>query len=310
MALEITPPKRDLPRPGHRRADLRALWRLSGWGGMAALALAALAITTQTDIGGERLQLAFTAPAEPARAVADLPPRPPVKDAETRALEAQVRALAADRDRLAARLASLERHVNDMTGSIQRQAAQPAPAASAPVPAAQIASVAPIPEAPATTAVAASPVPPVIDPLAMPAATGTGASWPDMAQPQQPAPPAAAITETVPLPPTRVAALTASEHTPPPPVAPKHEYGIELATAPDIDLLRARWAAVKANYGPLLAGLQPVAVHDRRPGSSNYRLIAGPLTNFTAAKQMCTRFAAAGAVCRPARFDANSIVQR
>jgi hypothetical protein len=139
----------------------------------------------------------------------------------------------------------------------------------------------------------------------MPAATGTGASWPDTTPPK---PPAEANPATIP--PNRLAALPPSAHAPAPPAPPKVEYGIELTTAPDIDTLRTRWAAVKANYGPLLTGLQPVAVHERLPGGSNYRLIAGPLMNFAAAKQMCTRFTAAGAICRPARFDPNSVVQR
>lgn len=323
MAPEIALPKRDIPRAGHRRTKVDALWRLGAWAGAAVLALAALAIIAQTDAGSERLQLALTSPPEPPRADADAPPRPPEKDAETRALEAQVRALATDRDRLAARLASLERQVDDMTGSIQRQAATPAPVSPAtpaptpaPAPPPAVSAPASLPQI-ASVAPAAPPTPPAIGPLAMPAATPTGA-WPDTAPPKPQAasaaeakPPAATAQETVPLPPDRLAALPPNEHAAATPPALKYEFGIELAVAPTMEALRGRWAEVKANYGPLLTSMQPVAVHDRRPnGASSYRLIAGPSMNFAAAKQLCTRFVTAGAVCRPVRFDPNNIVQR
>lgn len=328
MALDIKPPKREVPRLGPRRTDMSALFRLGAWGGGAALALAALALTIQTDTGTERLQYAFAAPAEPARAVAAIEaPRPPQKDGETRALEAQVRALSADRDRIATRLASLERQLEDVTGSIERQAARPAPApagsvptpnpptVSAPIsapPAAQVASIAPHPAAPATTAVAAAPVPPVIDPLAMPGVSTVAAAWPVTAGPSDTAPAMAEpLPEPVPLPPpSRVAAVAPNGRPAGPTPSRKYEYGIELATAPDMDTLRSRWVTVKANHGPLLVGLQPVAVHERPPAGSLYRLIAGPLPTYAKAKEACARFAAVRTTCRPARFDPNSIVQR
>ncbi len=46
--------------------------------------------------------------------------------------ETQVRALITDRDRLAARLASLERNLDDMTGSIKQQVTQKPPPAAKP----------------------------------------------------------------------------------------------------------------------------------------------------------------------------------
>ena len=132
MAIEIAPPEPDSPEGRKRRRDMRALWRLSAWGCAAAVALAALAITTQTEGGSERLALAFAPGNSPALAVdmADLKRRALEKDAETKRLEAQIITLAADRDRLTARLASLERNLDDMTGSIKRQAALAAPVLS------------------------------------------------------------------------------------------------------------------------------------------------------------------------------------
>jgi hypothetical protein len=327
MAIEIAPPKplpdralpdralpdRDLPEQGlpdthKRRRDSRALWRLCCWGGLAAIALAALAFTTQTESGSRRLQLAFGAANQPARAIAmaDVTLRALEKDAETQRLEAQVRLLAADRDRLTARLASLEHNLEDVTDSIKRQAAQeaaaataksPAQAPSAPSTTQQVDSTTPAPGMPA-----ASSAPPAIAPLAMPARTDSPAPWPGT-------PPAQAATPApVPLPPTRVAVAPASEPAAEPPRKP--EFGVDLGGAPNMDVLSARWAAVKANFGPLLTGLHPVAAHVRRPGTADYRLVVGPLPNAAAATQLCARFAAARVTCRPAKFDGERIEQR
>jgi hypothetical protein len=107
----------------------RQLRRVLGWGGAAAIALAAAALTGQTQAGSQRLQLAIgylSDPArvaadlsEPVRAVAQIPshtaqtePKTAAKtdtkaQAETQRLAVQVHDLAADRERLAARIAML-----------------------------------------------------------------------------------------------------------------------------------------------------------------------------------------------------------
>jgi hypothetical protein len=317
MAIEIAPPKplreRDSPEQGLPDArkpgrDTRALWRLGAWGGAAAMALAALAITTQTESGSQRLQLAYAPENQPARpvAMADVMPRALEKDAETQRLEAQVRTLAADRDRLTARLASLERNLDDMTGSIKRQAAQEAaapPAKSpAPTPSAAATTTQVVAATPAPSGPVASSAPPVIAPLAMAARTDSAASWPGTPSTQ------AATPEPVPLPPTHVAVAPASEPAAEPPRKP--EFGVDLGGAPTMDVLGLRWAAVKANFGPLLTGLHPLAAHDRRPGTTDYRLLVGPLPSAAAATQLCTRFAAARVTCRLAKFDGERIAQR
>ncbi|MBI4365917.1 MAG: hypothetical protein HY543_03780 [Deltaproteobacteria bacterium] len=289
MAIEIAPSKTILSNDHKRRRERRRLWRLSGWGGAAALALGALAMTSQIEGGSERLQLAIAHISQPERAVAlaDVAPRLAETDAGTKRLEAQVLALAADRDRLVERLASLERNLDDMTGSIKRQAAV-------------------APDAPATKIPApaqfASPAPPIIAPLAMPAAADTATPWPST-QPAQVAAPAA-----VPMPPVRVAVAPSSEPAAEPPRRP--ELGVDLGGAPNLDVLGARWIAVKANFGPLLTGLHPRAAHDRRPGATDYRLLVGPVPNAAAATQLCARFAAARVICRPARFDGERMTQR
>ncbi len=313
MAIEIAPPEPDLPDPRKRRREIRVLWRLSAWGGAAAIGLAAVAITTQTDSGSARLQNILAQESPPVRTVTLATVKPYVveKDAETLRLEAQVRTLAADRDRLTARVASLEHNLDDMTGSIKRQAAQlaeaaaaktPAPAPSPPaITAPQVMAAAPAPSAPAT-----SPTPPLITPPTAPTTTG-------IAEPSPTTPPAQTATpaaEPVPLPPVRVAAAPASDPTAEPQPPRKPELGIDIGGAPNMAVLSARWAAVKANFGPLLTGLHPLAAHNPRPGATDFRLVVGPLPNAAAAAQLCTRFIAARVTCRSAKFDGETLALR
>lgn len=305
MALEIAPPKRDLPRASVRH-ERDTVWRLCGWGSSAVLALGALALTIQSDLGRTRIDvLVGNAPPPQSMRTAQVEPRVPEKDPETLRLQAEVRALIVDRDRIAMRFATLERHLDEVTGSVQRQAAAPAPSPTAPPP--QVAAVSTTPAAPPKTAI------PIIDPLALPAITGSIGGWPQAAEPEQePARAAALETRDVPRAPSPLAALPVQEEpiSPAPRLGGKAEYGIDLGGARDMEALRQRWATIKANLGPLLTGLQPIAVRDRKPGSTELRLVVGPMPNLAAARQVCTRFAAAHVSCQASKFDGESIVQR
>ena len=143
MAIKSAPPEPDLPNI-HKPLRTRPLWRLFGWGSAATIALAAVALTSQTEAGSKRLQLALAYASEPGRAIAQIPPRAAEAEAETKRLAAQVRELAANRERLTARIALLERNLEDMTGSIKKQSEQLAAARAANTPP-------PVPSAPATT---------------------------------------------------------------------------------------------------------------------------------------------------------------
>jgi hypothetical protein len=125
-----------------------------------------------------------------------------------------------------------------------------------------------------------------------------------LAAPENPPPVAETKTEAVPLPPVRVAAAPASEPAAEPPPPAKLEYGIDLGGAASIEVLRIHWAAMKANYGPLLAGLHPVATqHTKTPTGVTYRLVAGPLPNAAEAARLCARFPVTRTGCRPAKFS-------
>ncbi|MGH6727110.1 MAG: hypothetical protein ACREB8_11275 [Pseudolabrys sp.] len=304
MANKSAPPRPDLPNIGKPIRRPRPFWRLFGWGSAATVALAALAMTSQTEAGGKRLQLALAYIGEPVRAVAQIP-RAAETEAETRRLAAQVRELAADRERLTARIATLERNLEDVTGSIKQQTEN----AGAPPATSHVAAVdnpPPVPSAPAITpAVSAaeqapSPPPlPALKPLPMPASPEVAAPAPEPTQQlAQPLP------EPIPLPPVRVAAIPPNETAAAPPPPPKLEIGIDLGGATSVEALRVHWAAMKASYGPLLVGLHPViATRSRRPSGVDYRLLAGPLPTVSAAAQLCTHFSLTRAGCRPARFN-------
>jgi hypothetical protein len=266
------------PRKGGR--DFSALLWLCGWGVATAVALSALAVTSQTKSATERLRAIF-AVSEPA-AVAQMPPRVAQLELETQMLIEQIRALNADRDRLAGRIALLESSIDDMTGAIKRQAAATAAALAA-----------------RTASPALQPQPAISAPVASIA--------PGVAVPEGRTEPV--VTASVPLPPGRSSATQASVE--PETLAPgASEFGLELGSAATLDGVRQRWITVKASFGPLLSGMHPVAAPERRQGKTGYRLVVGPLPNSTAAAGLCAHFSAAHTACRAAKFEGEHITQR
>jgi len=290
MAIEQVPPHPDLRDPRRRRRDVHMFFWLCGWGGATALALIIFAVASQTKTASDRLRLIF-ASNEPS-AVAQMPPRVAQLEIETQFLTEQIRALAADRDRLAGRITLLEGSMDDMTGAIKTQAAATAAALAA-----KTASSVPNPP-PTSTTSANRPA------AATPTATPNSATNVFAAQSEA----SASSAEAVPLPPTRIASTPANE--PEQPAPTPVEFGLDLGGAATVDGIRQRWLTVKTNFGPLLIGMYPVAAHDHRAGSPGYRLVVGPLPNSAAATSLCAHFTAARTACRPAKFDGEQIVQR
>ena len=295
MANEIAPPEPN-SSSFFKRLRRHAFWRLFGWGAAACLALAAVALTSQTGAGGQRLLLAFAPSRAPVQAIADLPPRTAEVEAETERLTGQLRDLTADRDRLTARIAMLEHNLEDMTGSIKRQSEQIAAARAANVPS-------PAPGAPATA--------PVVVVRTAPAPTPANLPWfvamrtPQPAEPPIPPEAVDALGGAVPLPPVRVAAAPTTQ---PPPG--KEEFAIDLGPGASIEALRSHWAGLQAKYGPLLKGLHPVvSQHLKLPTGYTYRLLAGPLPNAEEAVRLCSRFPAMRAGCRPAKFAGEQLAE-
>lgn len=279
MAIEPAPVEINLREPSKRGHDFSALLWLGGWGVATAVALSVLAITSQTQTATDRLRSIF-AIREPT-AVAQMPPRLAQLELETQMLIEQIRALNADRDRLAGRIALLESSVDDMTGTIKRQAAATAAALAA-----RTALPAPQPQPNSTP----------------PAANTT----PAVAAPEAKTNPV--TTSSVPMPPGRAAAAQASAG--PEPAASTNEFGLDLGTASTLDGIQQRWTTVKANFGPLLSNLHPLAAPERRQGKTGYRLVVGPLPNSPAATGLCAHFNAAHTPCRAVKFEGEQIAQR
>lgn len=333
-----------------RGREQLGLWRLAAWGSAATLGLVVVAVVSQTPTGKNRLHMALAGTPSPDSAVilAAAERRADLAQAETKRLTSKLRELSADRDRLSRRVASFERSMNDITGSISRQIAAAKAAEATPPPALPSPLFAPLvlpagqatgkrrakalpqsePAKPAavfhksasTTPAAASSdakaVPLRSTPAAgpevvmgpLPAPLGAAASDPSHAPPVprvSPSPaPKVVTTVNVPMPPVRIAALSTGEPRP----ALKAQYAVELGGARSRDFLRAQWAAVKANFGPLFAGLHARVAHDRRPGHQAYQLLIGPLASNGAAVRLCAHLGVRP--CHAARFAGSPLAER
>jgi len=256
------------------------LARLGVWIGLATVAVLTALLTARTETGVRRLAALFSpAPQEqvvrtakgPAAPTAPITQRLSDHDAEQRRMSEAIRLLAADRDRLLARVNTLERSVEDVTGSIA-------------APTARVSPPAPLPGIP----------------IAPPSATGEPPTT--VQRPAVSAPPAPAAAG-----PNRVAAghLVTGNPTAADSVATKTEFGVDLGGNASIEGLKTLWASLKASQAAMLDGLRPViAIREgQKPGSVELRLIAGPLANASIAARLCAALGAAGQACQPAVFD-------
>jgi hypothetical protein len=138
--------------------------------------------------------------------------------------------------------------------------------------------------------------------------------WPvSSVVPEKPKEPSSSAPAAEPTASAKLAAAPANEATsapehPPADAPAKIEYGIDLGGASSLWAVRVHWAAVKANYGPLLVGLHPlVAERAKHPAGVDYRLVAGPLPDAAAAAQLCTRFTGLRTGCRSAKFTGTQL---
>jgi SPOR domain len=266
-------------------------WRLSArarqptlWGAAALAAVAMAVAAASTEFGSQRLsQVLWLAP-EPS------PPRMTSRQAsfepgaDMKRISEAIRSLAADRDRLQARVSTLEHIVEDATGAIP-------------------------------VAVGGHPNEP--NSLASPStvmAYASGSIDTSVASPANP-PPIASRTPLVPISDlSRFGAPTAANHDgagaseetgPVGSVATKTEFGVDLGSAPSMAGLRGLWQSLKEAHEPLFDGLRPVMAlrEGTRPGTIELRLVAGPLANAGAAARLCANLSAAGLGCQATVFD-------
>jgi hypothetical protein len=268
---------------GVRSLIARKAWRLAVWGALTLITVGAAILAAYSEAGSQRLALggAAATASEPGLA-GQTASRHFDGEIEARRLAEAVRALAADRDRLQARISVLERSLDDVTGSIPGGAAGERPATARP-------GASPLPPAPAPGSVVSIETTraPTSPPPAPSVAANQGPA--PVASPGRAAYAAPAATDT------GAAASTAT----------RTEFGIDLGTAATVEGLRNLWSSVKSSHEPLLEGLRPViAVRDGgKTGMIELRLVAGPLANASVAARLCAALAAAGLTCQPAVFD-------
>jgi TolA-binding protein len=294
---------------------LRAFARVLFWGASAAGAMALVAGTAFSDVGAERLRQAVASVIEPVKSAEPTPAAIPSTvqvaklEDQTRQLAQAVRELTADRDRLKGRLAILEQGLDDITGTIKRQAAQGA-IKDQPKDTAKLN----LPSTPPIIAVSppAIAAPPTIVATAAPQAEKlTGGHSPDttasIPSPTQAS--TAAMPTPVPLPPTRTASAVpdAPAETAP---ATTRQIGIDIGGSVSLEALRGQWASVKANSGPDLIGLRPgFVLRHKGSGATEYRLVLGPLTNSAAALRLCAKMAISRIACRAGFFNVEDLAE-
>ncbi|HXW29044.1 MAG TPA: hypothetical protein VEK55_06745 [Xanthobacteraceae bacterium] len=267
-------------------------WRLSAkarqpilWGG-AALAAAAMAVAAaSTESGSQRLSQASGFAPDPSALLLTQRQVRFESAADIKRISEAIRSLAADRDRLQARVSTLEHLVEDATGAVPIGAGAGHPSEP------NIAATAPTIMAYASGATDTS----VAAPTNPPAITSRA--------------PLASISELPhfgpPVAANRDGAAVSQETGPVGSVATKTEFGVDLGSAPSLAGLRGLWQSLKDAHEPLFDGLRPVMAlrEGARPGTIELRLVAGPLANAGAAARLCAALSAAGLGCQATVFD-------
>jgi hypothetical protein len=275
------------------------LARLGIWIGLATVAVLTAVLAARTDTGLRRIaNLLSREASDPVRSAKIAAPQVTARQVDQeveRRLNEAVRALAADRDRLASRVAALERNLDDVTGSISQSGAPNSASASAAQPPR---TLSPVQAVPAPTA------PPLVPPPAPQAAA------PATAAPAQPAPQGAAPSPLQAAP-NRVATghLATGVPTAADSVATKTEFGIDVGGNATVEGLRTLWMTLKASQPALFDGLRPVVGvrEGQKPGTIELRLIAGPIANAGLAARMCAALSAMNQICQPAVFDGQKL---
>lgn len=254
-------------------------WQLTLWGSAALAAVAMAVAAASTESGSLRLSQGGWSAPEP------LPTRLTQRqllfetDLDEKRISDAVRSLAADRDRLQARVSALEHVVEDITGAGHQSEANTVAASPT------VMAYAPAAIDTGSAGLAVSPPP-----------TGSRTPLASISEPARSAAPLAA---------NRDSQAGAEETGPIASVATKTEFAVDLGSAPSMAALRSLWQSLKDAHEPLFDGLRPlVALREgTRPGTLELRLVVGPLANAGAAARLCAALLSASLGCQPTVFD-------
>ncbi|MGM4987756.1 hypothetical protein [Tardiphaga sp. 841_E9_N1_2] len=328
------------------KVDRRMMWRLGSWGVAAVGAVVVAILASQSQVQLRRDQVAtsdtFARQAQQIQLVAK------ETQAEARRLTLAIETLNSDRDRLYARVTSVEQGLDSVTGSIKRQtiptptaatttpAPQPSATASvvAPPAAAEPKPVAELPSIPSTPVIGpvAAIAPPAETTPAKPAQTAASSiinppasaplvTWKSMTAPpdaaaaklSEPAPtieaPPAAPETTASVQPAATEPTPTAIETVATPVA-RTEFGVDIGGANSVDGLRAIWRGMSKSRA--LNGLRPIMMVKERPTGlgMQLRLVAGPLSDAAAAAKICAALTESSRPCETSIFDGQRLAMK
>ncbi len=258
-----------------KRPAAQNLWRHATWGLATAAALGVAVFSSQDDSAAKKVSALLSS-------LSGQPAPPPARqfdpEAAARQLAQGVRTLADDRDRLAARMNTLERDMRDMGGTTKQQIE------IAKTEAIKIAKQAP--------------------------------PWPDSAPPvPMTLADVAVMVKTVSPPPSEAAEATpaatsrAETATPETTASVGQPYGVDLGTGPTMKSLNHRWASLRAAHPQLFDGVQPVVSIKQNPrtGRNELHLVVGPYANAETASQFCDFVIPFRLNCQPTMFDGSRL---
>jgi hypothetical protein len=272
---------------GLPRCGMPSLSRLATWGTLATISLGLAIISahssvprpTAADTGSEQSTTSATEPG-------------------TRRLIDAVRTLAADREQLLTRMASLERSLAEVTGSIKRDV--------------NAASQLPLPQITSTPSVAGAPAAdaPASPPEMPPAAVAAAANVPASTLASSPPSAIQAVDRAAPDLSGRGAAAASNPVRNAQPTEPATaELGVDVGRALNFDSLLTLWSSIKRSNLALPEELYPlVAVREnnKSPGV-DLRLIIGPLAGAEAAARLCSTLSAQHRYCQPVAFESQRL---
>jgi hypothetical protein len=291
------------------------------WGSIAVCAVVAAAFTIAVVVGAHRgIQFASlpkrSAPPPAVERPTTVVPPPAVSERDFARVNDALRDLAAERDRLVSRVEQLERTVGDITASIKDRAeATPAPPEekTVPEPQAQVTETTPPPRA--STRATPAPPPSTATTGSINPSTRTSPTLSDpigvfrpyvvMQQSNAPVAPPASPPAPMQILPKQIDASSAAGAT-------RTEFAVDLGSEATIEGLRGLWSKLRGAHVAALDGLRPlVSVREgARAGTTELRLIAGPLANAGAAARTCAALQAKGVTCQTAVFDGQRLAGR
>jgi hypothetical protein len=322
------------------KIDRRMMWRLGSWGVAAVGAVVVAILASQSQVQLRRDQVAtsetFARQAQQIQLVAK------ETQVEARRLTLAIETLNSDRDRLYARVTSVEQGLDSVTGSIKRQIIPtPTAATTTPAPAPQIVTppaatepkpAAELPSIPSTPLIGpvAAVTPPAETTPAKPAQAATSSSnsppaptplvtWKSMTAPPDAA--AAKLSEpapTIEAPPAAPETTASVQPAAPEPTAveavatpvARTEFGVDIGGANSVDGLRAIWRGMSKSRA--LNGLRPIMMVKERPTGlgMQLRLVAGPLSDAAAAAKICAALTESSRPCETSIFDGQRLAMK